>query len=162
MPHIDSSGVLVSSSTAIIKIQFLFFAEQCLDHLLGNDMPLAGSGMWPVQLAPVDVFPFLRYLPSWFLGGVLQVNICGMETQNSNLIHLPEKTFVSNNKFAHLISSTSSVFLPVILPDHYRSIRVGRMICINTNKEMTTIGKLLLVVISLTTGNYAGLSPVKK
>ncbi|KAG7089977.1 hypothetical protein E1B28_011601 [Marasmius oreades] len=42
--------------------RFLAMAEECLD-ILANEIA-NGSGIWPV-----DVFPALKYVPSWFPGG---------------------------------------------------------------------------------------------
>ncbi|KAF8816726.1 cytochrome P450 [Phlegmacium glaucopus] len=42
--------------------QYLLLAEECMD-LLANKL-CSGPGLWPV-----DIFPFLRYIPAWFPGG---------------------------------------------------------------------------------------------
>ena len=82
--------------------KFLVLAEKCLD-LLANDM--ACSGIWPV-----DVFPFLRYLPSWFPGGSFKRKAAEYKLRISEFIEKPytlaKENMVSlrsDNMFAHLI-----------------------------------------------------------
>lgn len=61
--------------------KYLQLAEECMD-LLANDM--AGAGLWPV-----DVLPFLLYLPSWFPGGSFKKKAAEWKLKFSEFIEKP-------------------------------------------------------------------------
>ena len=61
--------------------KYLILAEECM-HLLANDM--AGSGLWPV-----DVLPFLLYLPSWFPGGSFKTKAAEWKLRFTEFIEKP-------------------------------------------------------------------------
>jgi hypothetical protein len=61
--------------------KYLKLAEECM-QLLSNDM--AGSGFWPV-----DILPFLVYLPSWFPGGSFKTKAAEWKLRMSEFIEKP-------------------------------------------------------------------------
>ena len=61
--------------------KYLLLAEECM-HLLANDM--AGAGLWPV-----DVLPFLLYIPSWFPGGSFKTKAAEWKLRFSEFIEQP-------------------------------------------------------------------------
>ena len=61
--------------------KYLLLAEECM-QLLSNDM--AGSGLWPV-----DILPFLVYLPSWFPGGSFKKKAAEWKLRLAEFIEQP-------------------------------------------------------------------------
>ncbi|RDX54448.1 cytochrome P450 [Lentinus brumalis] len=61
---------------------FLNLAEECVD-LLSNDIT-SGGGIWPV-----DIFPFLRYLPSWFPGAGFKRKAIQWKTKMEEFVDKP-------------------------------------------------------------------------
>ena len=84
--------------------KYLLLAEECM-NLLANDM--AGSGLWPV-----DILPFLLYIPSWFPGGSFKRKAAQWKLRFAEFIEKPysyaKASMVSwslapINRFAHFI-----------------------------------------------------------
>lgn len=76
--------------------KFLAIAEECL-LILANEIA-AGSGIWAV-----DIFPQLKYVPSWFPGGGFKSKAARWKLKMTAFVNEP---------FTHAKSATVRIFSP--------------------------------------------------
>ena len=62
--------------------KYLLLAEESM-NLLANEM-VTGVGVWPV-----DVFPFLKYIPTWFPGGTFKIKAARWKERMEEFVNLP-------------------------------------------------------------------------
>lgn len=78
--------------------KYLLMAEECMD-LLANKMS-SSPGLWPV-----DILPFLRFIPSWFPGGSFKKKAAEWKLKMATFVESP---------FAHAKASfVSGIFCPI-------------------------------------------------
>jgi cytochrome P450 len=80
--------------------KFLALAEECV-NLLSNEIA-SGGGIWPV-----DIFPSLQYLPTWFPGAGFKLKAMKWKAKMEEFVDRPYE-FVKNS----VVSESSAVWNP--------------------------------------------------
>lgn len=86
--------------------KFLTLAEECVD-LLANRIA-SGGGIWPV-----DIFPVLQYLPSWFPGAAFKRNASLWKAKMEESVDKPYE-YVKTTMVSHRVPPLCIAWLLLI------------------------------------------------
>ncbi|KAK0447013.1 cytochrome P450 [Desarmillaria tabescens] len=123
--------------------KFLVIAEECLS-ILANELT-AGSGIWPV-----DLFPPLKYLPSWMPGAGFKRKAAIWKTKMKNFADQPFESAKLSTREGTILSSFCSKFLAdetLSNEEDEFKLSANSMFAASADTTVTSISQFILAMV---------------